>query len=170
MAFSQEQSVTAIEKIISYTFNDKTLLWEALHAAGTGWHLGQLTGRTMIEGNKRLAIVGDAYLRAALSSQWYATKEVIGSVSSKARQTVPLTFIGDWGAKSSPLLSDANLFNIAVETGIKSYIVPALAQGINGLGAKTVATTVEAIIGAVWEDCGKMDEITHVLASLGIRW
>jgi dsRNA-specific ribonuclease len=49
--------VTAAEDVIDYPFIDKELLWEGLQAAGSNMAF------RYPEGNKRLAMIGDAVLK-----------------------------------------------------------------------------------------------------------
>lgn len=57
------------EAAIMYTFLDDDILWEALQAPGSGVVLSGF--RRIPNGNKRLAIVGDAVLNLVISSQNY---------------------------------------------------------------------------------------------------
>ncbi|KAJ5464917.1 uncharacterized protein N7458_000603 [Penicillium daleae] len=55
--FTTAERIRAVEVIINYAFHDKSLLVKALEAAGA----------TMAsQGNKRLALIGDAALRLVL--------------------------------------------------------------------------------------------------------
>ena len=64
------------EAIIDYRFNDESLLWEALQSMGSG--ASQIRNREMSEGNKRLAVVGDAILRLVVVEEWYRTAGLRG--------------------------------------------------------------------------------------------
>ena len=65
-----------VQHIINYQCYNTTFLWEALQAAGTQV---DCTGRpTPADGNKRLAVVGDAALQLALMEDWYYTGLVKG--------------------------------------------------------------------------------------------
>jgi hypothetical protein len=70
--FTREQRLTGVENQINYKFNDQNCLWEALQAPGSGV-LSVGTRRLTSEGNKRLALKGDAAIRYALVGRWYAT-------------------------------------------------------------------------------------------------
>lgn len=70
--------VEAVEAIIGYHFEDPPILWEALQAAGSG--VQSAGTRRFAEGNKRLAVLGDAILGVALMDDWYATNESRGSL------------------------------------------------------------------------------------------
>lgn len=82
MSYSQEKPDTlqAVETILAYHFTDRNQLWTALQAAGSSYP-GE---RTDTDGNKRLAILGDAVLKLALVEDWYHT----GHVKRKRRLTI----------------------------------------------------------------------------------
>ena len=72
------ESIKKIEAIIGYEFNDKTLLEKSLQSAGFGPHR---------EGNKPLALIGDAALRLVLYLGGYETDSSIRKSSS-----IPYTY------------------------------------------------------------------------------
>jgi ribonuclease-3 len=53
-------------------------LWEALQVAGSGQN--RISGRSMYDGNKRLAILGDAAMALALARPWYGNDDTLGSL------------------------------------------------------------------------------------------
>ena len=64
------------EQILSYQFKDRHLCWEALQMAGNG--VRKAGSRSIPNGNKRLAIVGDFVLDLILSKAWYDSDELEG--------------------------------------------------------------------------------------------
>lgn len=63
------EKVQACEAIIHHGFNDPHLCWEALQVAGSGVnHSGT---HRIPNGNKRLAVVGDAVIDLILSEDWF---------------------------------------------------------------------------------------------------
>ena len=58
-----------IQRKLGYVFVDPSILSEALQAAGNG--VSQVGGRKIMEGNKRLAMLGDSVLQLALLNDWY---------------------------------------------------------------------------------------------------
>lgn len=70
--FTREQRLTGVENQINYKFNDQNYLWEALQAPGSGVSSAG-TRRLTSEGNKRLALKGDAAIKYALVERWYVT-------------------------------------------------------------------------------------------------
>lgn len=67
------QCIRQVEEIIGYEFKDKSLLDRALQAAGFG---------VLREGNKPLALIGDATLRLVIGTMGYETNSSIGEISS----------------------------------------------------------------------------------------
>ena len=68
--------IQGVEETIGYEFNNRSILWEALQAAGSG--VTAVDGRPLMDGNKRLALLGDAIIDVALIEQWYAGLEPKG--------------------------------------------------------------------------------------------
>ena len=63
------QLIAGLEAVISYHFTTPLLAWEALQAPGA--NAGPLALPTGLEGNKRLAILGDTILQLVLVEEWY---------------------------------------------------------------------------------------------------
>ena len=68
-----------IQRKLRYVFVDPSILSEALQAAGNG--ISQVGGRKIMEGNKRLAMLGDSVLQLALLNDWYMGGESRGKLS-----------------------------------------------------------------------------------------
>lgn len=73
MALSEKGiRIHAVETLVQYRFHNPDLLWEALHGSSV---LIDTAGKPVPrDGNKRLAIVGDAAIRLALAEDWYPSK------------------------------------------------------------------------------------------------
>lgn len=68
------------------------------------------------------------------------------------------------------MASNANLAQLGFARGLDKYIVNNPAQGTS-IGKKVMATTMEAIIGAVCVHSGNdMSLVTNVINDLGICW
>ena len=63
------QAEQAISAVTEYRFQDRSLLGEAFEAAGSG--IRYMGNRTITDGNKRLAIVGDTVLKLVLVMEWF---------------------------------------------------------------------------------------------------
>lgn len=75
MATNQMPNITrAVEGIIGYRFSDRLILWEALQAAGSP--VTSAGTRRFPDGNKRLAVLGDAVLKLVLVAEWYDGADV----------------------------------------------------------------------------------------------
>src|SRR5690348_4495763 len=61
--------VEDVENILIYKFGNKSLLLEALKTAGSGFNIGQ--SRAVMDGNKRLALVGDSAIKMVVLCEWY---------------------------------------------------------------------------------------------------
>ena len=68
----------AIENIINYHFTSHEILKQALQAAGTSVSDPSVSGDR--EGNKRLALVGDALLRLVILDEWYPEGTSTGKI------------------------------------------------------------------------------------------
>jgi ribonuclease-3 len=69
MPLNMDASIVGAEQVLGYTFTDRNRLWEALQAPGSGvWMVGT---RHLYEGNKRLALKGDAALKNVIITDWY---------------------------------------------------------------------------------------------------
>ena len=64
-----------VEDILDYQFTNVTILHEALSAAGSPNAL-----RYLPDGNKRLAIVGDAAIQLILAQKWYESPDGRGEL------------------------------------------------------------------------------------------
>jgi ribonuclease-3 len=69
-------AIGAVETLIQYKFHDTELLWEALQT--TKVLLGNARAAVPPDGNRRLAIVGDAAMQLALAEDWYRTSDSRG--------------------------------------------------------------------------------------------
>lgn len=68
--------IEGVQNIIDYVFQDASVLWEALQAPGSFPYA--TGGRDFRNGNKRLALLGDAILKVCLLEEWYTTPTDIG--------------------------------------------------------------------------------------------
>ena len=66
-----------VEKTVDYRFKEEALLWEALHLPA--WTSESSMGsRPVPEGNRRLAIIGDAAVKLKLAEEWYDQNQSCG--------------------------------------------------------------------------------------------
>ncbi|KAK6522605.1 hypothetical protein TWF281_002043 [Arthrobotrys megalospora] len=144
-------NVERLQNIIGYVFKSSSLLTEALESRG---HARVVSGK--IDGNQRLALLGDAVLGLVQLDQWYQTQQSRGNADLllKARVT------------------NRSLQECAERLGITSEILVAPCQEyLQGqqIGRLTSASTVEALLGAVWLDSNKdFEQVQKVVHKLGI--
>lgn len=82
MTATMNDKLRGAEAVTGHTFSNPLILWEALQAAGSNVH--HIGNRLTPDGNKRLAMLGDAVLKLALVTVWYNGEESKG-INSKAR-------------------------------------------------------------------------------------
>jgi ribonuclease-3 len=142
--------VAAIDDIIGYRFNREELRNEAFLAAGASVSRKSVQGP--VEGNKRLALVGDAVWRLVLLDQWYPRGSDTGEGSS-----YPL-YCSYKGIEEGDTItrrhgSNRKMKEIAEAWGFQTFITENPCQ--DHPMPQTLASTVEAIVGAVWFDSEK---------------
>ncbi|KAL4973078.1 ribonuclease III domain-containing protein [Aspergillus desertorum] len=125
-------------------FSDPTLLLGALLAAGVKTR----------EGNKSLGLIGDTALQLYL--------QVKGRERGMSLERISLTI--------SRVAGNKNLAQRGFELGIDKYIYNNPSQG-SYISDKLMATTMEAIVGAYFEDQGKeFEALERVVGVLGLGW
>ncbi|KAI5367136.1 putative ribonuclease III, endonuclease domain superfamily [Septoria linicola] len=106
--------------------------------------------------NQELAILGDNVARYILGRGWYFRKESIWTWNSKHGGGVAMNAFLAWQAKN---------------TGLVKVMRDFLDDGGNGMTETEVATTMEAIFGAVdWDSGSNLFEVKEVMAHLGMYW
>ncbi|KAL3483844.1 ribonuclease III domain-containing protein [Aspergillus germanicus] len=126
------------------TFENEDLIVEALRAAG---YLGSV-------GNKELALIGDTVLRLYLQVEGRARRLSRGAINDMVQR----------------LSCNDNLTDRGSELGIGAYIQNNPSQG-NAISPGLMATTVEAIIGAVFLDKNReLAAVEPVIALFGLSW
>lgn len=167
MATNQMLSkVGGIEAIIGYTFDDPLKLWEALQAAGSG--ICSAGDRRFADGNKRLAVVGDAILRLVLVEDWYKSLSVRGVSPFLSPTVAPASDTGLERASDivAHVASNDNLVRVGRLHWLDNFICGNPSQA-GYIPPKTMADTVEAILGAVYLD-GGIQCVGQVMKTLGL--
>ncbi|KAF3176508.1 hypothetical protein TWF788_007994 [Orbilia oligospora] len=142
---------TKVENIIGYKFSNSDLLAEALEACGRAYTHDTKGGT---DGNKRLALVGDALLTLIQFDEWYPSsdsRETANNARKKYTSNVNLEKCAErFGIKSEILLDDTN---------ISQGKVPRTAS----------ASAIEALLAAVWFDSNKdLERVRQVALILEI--
>ena len=58
-----------LERKLGHIFENPNLLWEALQAHGNG--ITQIGDRKIVDGNKKLALLGDTCMKMTIFSDWF---------------------------------------------------------------------------------------------------
>ncbi|KAJ5517495.1 hypothetical protein N7527_009055 [Penicillium freii] len=159
------ESIRAIESILNYEFHDKSLLDKAFEAPGATEARG---------GHQRQALIGDAALKLVLTELGYESNASTGKPRSTA---YPFPFIlcfsidevkGEITISRDSRVSNENLKRLGESLGLNAYFrLNPSSQGV--VPRSMMATTMEAIIGAVYLDSGKDMATTRALVNrLGI--
>lgn len=155
-----------VQAIIVYQFSDVHILWEALQGPGSPIRL--IRTRRVTDGNKRLALIGDSILTHILREDWYNSGELRGNLFQSDVMCLVETkeSLVQVGSIVSSVASNANLNRVGQQHGLQNliYLGP---SPFKAASPGTVATTVEAIIGAVYLDGGAA-KVKKVLRTLGL--
>lgn len=165
MAAQMNAYVAGVEAIIGYHFTSPNQLWEALQAAGSP--VRSIGARQIPDGNKRQAIIGDSVLKLALISRWYNGTDPRGKdlhLPRVGQSTYALpeaiqdivSFVG----------ANANLDTVGRTHGLDRFVVTNPASR-GAVSHGTMATTVEAILGAAYLD-GGMVAVIQTMRTLGL--
>ncbi|KAF5871136.1 putative rnase iii protein [Botrytis fragariae] len=122
---------TFVQDNLNYDFKEEQLLKEALVTSGVVSGADSIIER---QGNRRLALIGDALIRLELVH----TKYLEGAKLATSQKCV------------SKNASNQNLGTIGQQNGLVDQMVLPASQ--RKPTTYTVATTVEALIGAIWLD------------------
>ncbi|KAF7117630.1 hypothetical protein CNMCM5793_006722 [Aspergillus hiratsukae] len=146
---SLDERAGFVENIIQYSFTNRAILHEALRTPGAP----VITGRPhRSDGNKDLAQIGDAVLELVLVKDGYEDNNV-------AR--------GDRIVQSQA--SNRHLAHMGFKAGLESVILINPSQPTVSTGV--MATTVEAILGAVYLDSEmNVQAVRAVMALLDLGW
>ncbi|KAL1644858.1 hypothetical protein SLS61_008539 [Didymella pomorum] len=150
-----EQQVAEMERIISYTFNDRHLAVESLYHGGFPIHFDGdwITPQR----NERLAIMGDSLLDTLLIRKWLTTVNGAGRLLRAV----------DWtGIIRNDLVTNNKLASRGRALGLHICVIKDPGTGTVSDGM--IATTFEAIIGAVFVDSSdSLDAVHGVMNRLG---
>lgn len=164
--FPEDDKIRAVEEVISYEFANRDLIREALQGPG-------FINR---EGNRTLALIGDAALKLSLIVQGQAkhASRRKREYRDGRRGNSELIFASlSLGEISDVVCDRASNDSLALQgftRGLERYICNNPAQG-TFVSHGTMATTMEAIIGAVFLDSGsQISAVDQVVVALGASW
>ncbi|KAI0486022.1 ribonuclease III domain-containing protein [Xylaria cf. heliscus] len=136
------------QKIIDYEFQNEDLLWEALQAPGSD--VPTLNGRRLAEGNKGLSLVGDGVISLVIRLDSYMKNQYIGEANESLQR----------------LVNNHRFATKCDKTGLAACINRNQSQR-GFISPRTLADTVEAVIGAVYLD-GGIDKAKSVMQTLQV--
>ncbi|KAK0262252.1 hypothetical protein LTR12_006935 [Friedmanniomyces endolithicus] len=138
---------TYIENLLAYHFSVVTNLEEALWA----YPATLSNGSRLPDGNKSLAVVGDAVLTLVVKHHCYVLKMKRGPASDLLQEVTCNAYLGAMSSSHE----------------IAPFV--AMNPGSRAMSSDMRATAVEAIIGAVYRDCGgDHDTLVNVITALGV--
>ena len=141
-------------------------MWEALQAHGSVPYATD--GRDFSNGNKRLALLGDVILKVGLLEEWYITATNISLLlydtehSSSGTDYLPSTGNEIVATRGSNVKLAINRIH-----GLDGFVNNNPAHG-NAVSDRTMAQTVEAILGAVWLDSKNLATVRGVMETMGL--
>lgn len=171
MESRREILIARAEALVGYVFLDKELLWEALQAAGSNMTF------QYPEGNKRLAMIGDAVLKLALLADLRSSNMTRGE--NIPTHTCKVSFIplcssllrrgaGSMSNIITNIGSNANLERVGRRVHLQELVNTNPSQA-GQVSTVTLTATLEAILGAVYIDCSNRAELVLVvMARLGL--
>ena len=157
-----ETKLQLCESRIAYTFSNKLLLCEALQTSGYGIFWQDVY--TSVPKNTRLAVYGDTALNMALCSLWYPKGLSKGLMTSFPTILRMLICAGEW-TQIRNVASNSNLAAVGLAHSLDTCVI--LNPGTQAVSHASLATTVEAILGAVQLDGGS-DALLQVATRLGL--
>ncbi|KAJ5203429.1 hypothetical protein N7449_005508 [Penicillium cf. viridicatum] len=142
-ALPSDEELQVFEEKINYSFANNALLREAL----------QVPNGSNGDGNKKIALIGDIILDLVIVTSGYDKNKTRGEISKISQQRV----------------SNVNLAKQGFVHGIDRFIVKNRSQF--DIMPSVMATTMEAIVGAVYLDCKQqIQPCADVMTALGLSW
>ncbi|KAL1798162.1 hypothetical protein ACET3X_002199 [Alternaria dauci] len=144
-----------IETVLEYLFTDKRIAVEAVQMAAPQIAcINNNNNFESLDNNKRLSVLGDAVLAKILCGAWFEARTPSGRVRSQAQ----------WTQLRNDTLSNDALARRGYDIGLDKCVI--VAESRPAVSPKMVATTLEAVIGAVYQDGGD-DAVERVMRELG---
>ena len=144
------------EKVVGHHFLDRNLTEEALEETGLA-----------SAGNERLALLGDKILALTLLRRWYHEGNTTGMLNPSI-MGIKLIYTEQGTSLLQTYACNKQLTSMARVSDLQRFIHqrPDLERSIPD---STLATTVEAIIGAVWLDSDEsVQQVNKAMEKLGL--
>lgn len=143
-----------LELLTGHNFTDKVLAVEAAQMAAPTVAVVYNQSFRALSNNKRLSVLGDAVLTKVLCGIWFNARGTNDcQVSLDVRLTISDRNLdsSDWTTLRNDMLSNDSLARRGYTHGIDTYV---FCNEGTVVSVKMVASTLEAIIGAVYQDGG----------------
>ncbi|KGO73438.1 hypothetical protein PITC_085760 [Penicillium italicum] len=138
-----DENLQVFETKINYHFVNRDLLRKALEAC-SGFNG---------DGNKRLALIGDSILHLVLVTSGLSKNKSRAQISDMLQKRTGNVYLGKQGF-------DLGIDKLVVKNPSQPEIMPSV-----------MATTMEAIVGAVYLDCNQqISPCADVMTALGLSW
>ncbi|KAE9970018.1 hypothetical protein EG328_006525 [Venturia inaequalis] len=145
----QKATKTALaEAACGYTFQDRDILWEALQASGNG--VTRAGSRSIPNGNKPLAMIGDPVIKALINTQSYEDGCSRGEMNNRLQD----------------IESNANLARVGEAHGFENFINGNPSQR-GRIQPRLYQDTVEALVAGAFID-GGINAAKTVMTTLGL--
>ncbi|KAK2799688.1 hypothetical protein FQN50_008388 [Emmonsiellopsis sp. PD_5] len=140
----QPERVGEVEKVFNYVFNDPSSVHKAL----------LLPGSQIGSDNRALAQLGDAVLRLSLTDEGYARGKSPAHVDSVIQQLATTGKVGGIGF----------LYSL-------DRVVYKNPSQLGAVSPRSMATTVQALLGAIYLDSGKdINRVKAALQAVTLAW
>ncbi|PVI01610.1 ribonuclease III [Periconia macrospinosa] len=149
-----ENRITKVSDIFGYVFDDKMRCIEALQMDGQPLYLDG--SWVNVPKNNRLAVLGDAILDATLCKLWYRASDAYGPRPAR-----------DWSSARNEVLGNGALYVRGESLGLGPLILVNLGHGNGPVSPKMMATTFEAMFGAIYMDGGE-EAVLKTVKYLGL--
>ncbi|KAF9690746.1 hypothetical protein EKO04_011334 [Ascochyta lentis] len=149
--------ITDMERIVGHTFQNRQLAVECLYHGGQYIFFDGVLQKPAR--NERLAIVGDKILDVVLGTKWYYSRDAQGVPRPKVQWNVMIR---------DDLVANVNLSIRGRRYGLDICVIKD--TGTSSVSPDMMATTLEAVIGAVFLDTGAntLDTVRAVMSNLGL--
>ncbi|KAJ5993196.1 hypothetical protein N7451_008920 [Penicillium sp. IBT 35674x] len=145
-----------LEQMIGHHFHAQGLLEEALEESGLA-----------SAGNERLALIGDKVLDLMLLRRWYREGNTTG-MPTPSRMDTTLMYAEQGTSLLQTYACNKQLTSTARDLNLQRFIHPRPDLERN-IPDSTLATTVEAIVGAVWLDSNEdVQQVDEAMEKIGL--
>ncbi|KAI9047765.1 hypothetical protein LZ554_008475 [Drepanopeziza brunnea f. sp. 'monogermtubi'] len=149
---SRLETQQELERMLGYVFKDPKLLQEALQSAGNG--VTKIGDNQILDGNKRLAMLGDGILSTVILCNWYHRRDSTRCTGSR---------------DMAQLACNRHLVQCGRNCGLEKYINKHRSFVDGKVPPVTMSAAVEALIGAVFLDSGKRHDAAELaMKGLGV--